>query len=171
MELEDRAQIVVRLGTVGLQRQRGAAARFRGIELAERGQRDAQIVMRVGVVGGDRQGAPVAFGGGPIAAAAIVAVIDTIDSENLLENVTEREAQIRQHCVTGPVVSIQGMGLLLGLVCQRPAVEIRDALLEHDILTGTSADPSVLRLLPPLILQSAHVARLANALDDLEFKS
>ncbi len=111
------------------------------------------------------------FGGGPIAAAAIVAVIDTIDSENLLENVREREAQIRQHCKTGPVESIQGMGLLLGLVCQRPAVEIRDALLEHDILTGTSADPGILRLLPPLILQSAHVARLANALDNLEFKS
>ncbi len=111
------------------------------------------------------------FGGGPIAAAAIVAVIDTIDSENLLENVREREAQIRQHCKTGPVESIQGMGLLLGLVCQRPAVEIRDALLEHEILNGTSADQSILRLLPPLILQSAHVARLANALDNLEFKS
>lgn len=110
------------------------------------------------------------FGGGPIAAAAIVAVIDTIDSENLLENVRERETQIRQRCVTGPVESIQGMGLLLGLVCQRPAVEIRDALLEHDILTGTSADPEVLRLLPPLVLQSAHVNRLANALDKLEFK-
>ena len=111
------------------------------------------------------------FGGGPIAAAAIVAVIDTIDSEKLLDNVREREAQIRQHCNTGPVESIQGMGLLLGLVCQRPAVEIRDALLEQDILTGTSADPSVLRLLPPLILLSAHVARLAYALDNLEFKS
>ena len=40
-----------------------------------------------------------------------------------------------------PVVRIQGMGLLLGLVCDRPAAEVRDALLDHDILTGTSADP------------------------------
>jgi acetylornithine/N-succinyldiaminopimelate aminotransferase len=36
------------------------------------------------------------FGGGPLAAAAIVAVIDTLRSENLLDNVREREAQIRQ---------------------------------------------------------------------------
>ena len=111
------------------------------------------------------------FGGGPIAAAAIVTVIDTIDSEDLLVNVREREGEIRQHCATGPVESIQGTGLLLGLVCQRPAIEIRDALLEHDILTGTSADPNVLRLLPPLVLQSEHVIRLANALNNLEFNS
>ena len=56
------------------------------------------------------------------------------------------------------------MGLLLGLVCDRPAGEIRDALLQRDILTGTSADPGVLRLLPPLVLQTEHVKRLAQAL-------
>ncbi len=111
------------------------------------------------------------FGGGPIAAAAVIAVIETIESENLLANVREREFEIRAQCMTGPVESIQGKGLLLGLVCDRPAVEIRDALLKDDILTGTSADPGVLRLLPPLVLQSAHVTRLANALDNLVFES
>jgi acetylornithine/succinyldiaminopimelate/putrescine aminotransferase len=104
------------------------------------------------------------FGGGPIAAAAIVAVIDTIEDEKLLENVRTREAQIREVCVTGPVTSIQGMGLLLGLHCDRPASEVQSMLLDHDILTGTSADPNILRLLPPLILQSEHVVRLADAL-------
>ncbi|TDJ12089.1 MAG: aspartate aminotransferase family protein [Gammaproteobacteria bacterium] len=104
------------------------------------------------------------FGGGPVAAAAIIAVIETIKAEDLLANVRRREAEIREHCVTGPVRSVQGMGLLLGLVCDRPAGEIRDALLQRDILTGTSADPSVLRLLPPLVLQPEHVRRLAKAL-------
>ena len=104
------------------------------------------------------------FGGGPVAAAAIIAVIETIKAEDLLANVRRREAEIREHCVTGPVRSVQGMGLLLGLVCDRPAAEIRDALLQRDILTGTSADPSVLRLLPPLVLQPEHVRRLAKAL-------
>ncbi len=104
------------------------------------------------------------FGGGPVAAAAILAVIETIEEEELLANVRQREAQIREHCVAGPVTSIQGMGLLLGLVCDRPASEVQSMLLDHDILTGTSADPNVLRLLPPLILQSEHVVRLADAL-------
>ena len=107
------------------------------------------------------------FGGGPVAAAAINAVIDTIEIEDLLQNVREREAQIREQCITGPVTNIQGMGLLLGLVCDRPAVEVRDALLENDILTGTSSDPNVLRILAPLILESIHVDRLARVLESL----
>ena len=102
-----------------------------------------------------------------VAAAAILAVIETIESEDLLGNVREREAQIRDTCVTGPVQRIQGMGMLLGLVCDRPARDVQLALLQHDILTGTSADKDVLRLLPPLVLQPEHVEHLAVALADI----
>jgi len=104
------------------------------------------------------------FGGGPLASAAIVAVVETIQRENLLANVRVREAQIRADCQVGPVRSVQGMGMLLGLRCDRAAREVQAALLDQDILTGTSADSRVLRLLPPLVLQSAHVDRLADAL-------
>ena len=107
------------------------------------------------------------FGGGPLAAAAILAVVRAIESEGLLANVREREAQIRGGCVTGPVQGIRGRGLMLGLVCDRPAAEVRDALLGHDILAGTSADPRVLRLLPPLVLGEAHAERLAAALENI----
>lgn len=107
------------------------------------------------------------FGGGPIAAAAITATVQGILAEHLLANVRAREAQIREECVVGPVRKIQGMGLLLGLVCDRPAAEVRDALLEHDILAGTSADPNVLRILAPLVLQEGHVHHLAQALSKL----
>ena len=107
------------------------------------------------------------FGGGPIAAAAISTTVRAIADEHLLANVREREAQIREQCVVGPVRKIQGMGLLLGLVCDRPAVEVRDALLEYDILAGTSADPNVLRILAPLVLQPKHVDHLAQALTNL----
>ena len=107
------------------------------------------------------------FGGGPLAAAAIVAVIESIRGERLLANVREREAEIRDTCIAGPVLSIQGRGLMLGLLCDRPAIEVRNALLEQDILTGGSSDPKVLRLLPPLVLQSAHVARLSDALKSI----
>ena len=107
------------------------------------------------------------FGGGPIAAAAITATIESIEAEGLLANVRQREAQIREQCVVGPVRKIQGMGLLLGLVCDRPAVEVRNVLLEHDILTGTSNDPEVLRILAPLVLESGHVDHLAHALETI----
>ena len=107
------------------------------------------------------------FGPGDLAAAAIGAVIDTIQSDGLLANVRAREAQIRERCVAGPVRKIQGMGLLLGLVCDRPAKEVQKALLDHDILTGTSSDPDVLRILAPLVLEPHHVDHLAHALQAL----
>jgi 4-aminobutyrate aminotransferase-like enzyme len=47
------------------------------------------------------------------------------------------------------------------------AAAVRDALLARDILVGTSADPHILRLLPPLILETEHVQRLAQALEEL----
>jgi acetylornithine/succinyldiaminopimelate/putrescine aminotransferase len=103
-------------------------------------------------------------GGGPLAAAATVAVLDAIRAEDLLANVRAREVEIRETCVVGPVEKIQGMGLLLGLVCDRPAVDVQAALLDHDILTGTSADPHVLRILAPLVLETHHVGRLRQAL-------
>jgi len=111
------------------------------------------------------------FGGGPIAAAAITATIEAIENEKLLQNVRRRETQIREQCVTGPVRKIQGMGLLLGLVCDRPALEVRNALLEHDILTGTSNDPEVLRILAPLVLESRHIDHLVQALEALAPKT
>jgi len=104
------------------------------------------------------------FGGGPVAAAAIVAVIDAIEAEGLLQNVRDREAQIRECCVVGPVQGIQGMGLLLGLICDRPAVDIRNTLLEQNILAGTSSDPQVVRILAPLVINEEHVDRLSRAL-------
>jgi acetylornithine/succinyldiaminopimelate/putrescine aminotransferase len=107
------------------------------------------------------------FGGGPLAAAAIAATIDTIKSEQLLMNVRRSEAAIREQCIVGPIQRIQGMGLLLGLICDRPAIEVRDALLEHDILTGTSNDPEVLRILAPLVLEPGHIDHLAEALRDI----
>ena len=68
---------------------------------------------------------------------------------------------------SAPCDGLQGHGFLLGLRTRPTAAAVRDALLARDILTGTSADPHVLRLLPPLILNTEHVQRLAAALEEL----
>jgi acetylornithine/succinyldiaminopimelate/putrescine aminotransferase len=107
------------------------------------------------------------FGGGPVACAAISTVIDVINRDKLLANVRSVSTAIRNTCQVGPVESIQGRGLLLGLKVRPKATAVRDALLARDILVGTSADPHMLRLLPPLILSTEHVQRLAAALEDL----
>lgn len=107
------------------------------------------------------------FGGGPLAAAMVVAVIEAIESGRLLSRVRSLSQQIRNACVVGPVTAIQGMGFLLGFRTTRPALEIVKELRERGILAGTSHDPSVLRILPPLVLEESHIENLRSALEDI----
>lgn len=107
------------------------------------------------------------FGGGPMACALIEAVIGAIEEEGLLANVRRLSARIRETCVTGPVVDVQGEGFLLGLRTRRPAKEVYLELLEKGIFSGTSGDPHIVRLLPPLILRDEHVDALAKALSEI----
>jgi len=108
------------------------------------------------------------FGGGPMACAMIETVVDIIESEGLLANVRNLSRQIRDSCVVGPVTGTQGAGFLLGLRTRRPAKDVQKELLEqHDILTGTSGDPQVVRILAPYVLESQHVDALRAALISL----
>jgi acetylornithine/succinyldiaminopimelate/putrescine aminotransferase len=107
------------------------------------------------------------FGGGPMACAVVEAVIDIIESEKLMDNVQKRSKQIRDTCVVGPVTGTQGAGLLLGLKTSRPAKEVHAELLKRGILTGTSGDPNVLRILAPFTIASEHVEMLRDALSQI----
>lgn len=111
------------------------------------------------------EGMGTTFGGGPMAAAVIEAVIDAIEQESLLENVRRVSSYIRSTCTVGPVVAHQGAGFLHGLRTSRPAKEVQQALLARNILAGTSGDPNIVRLLPPYILREEHVDLLRAALE------
>ena len=105
------------------------------------------------------------FGGGPMACALVETVLEVIEGDRLLENVRRLSERVRATCQVGPVESIQGDGFLLGLRCRRPASAVRDDLLAMNVLVGTSSDPSVVRLLPPLTLEGEHVDALSEALE------
>jgi len=108
------------------------------------------------------------FGAGPMACAAIEATLDAIENDGLLANVRRVTDYIRKECTVGPVVGYQGEGFLTGLKLKVPAKDVQNALLtQHDILTGTSGDPNVLRLLPPYILREGQVDLLVAALKKL----
>jgi acetylornithine/succinyldiaminopimelate/putrescine aminotransferase len=107
------------------------------------------------------------FGGGPLACALVKTVIEVIERDDLMRNVRVLANYLATHCQVGPVEGIQGKGFLLGLKCRRPATEIRNELLDRDILVGTSADPYVIRLLPPLITEEQHLAKLIDSLAEL----
>jgi acetylornithine/succinyldiaminopimelate/putrescine aminotransferase len=107
------------------------------------------------------------FGGGPMACALIEAVVDIIETEGLLVNVRKLSQRIRDTCVVGPVTGVQGAGFLTGLLTRRPARDVQRELLERDILTGTSADPHVVRVLAPFVIGAGHVDALRDALASL----
>jgi len=62
---------------------------------------------------------------------------------------------------------VHGRGFLLGLEFADKAAPIHKALLERKIITGTSSDARVLRLLPPLCLRTDEVDLFVDALQDV----
>ncbi len=107
------------------------------------------------------------FGGGPLAAALVEATLRTLDEEELLPRVRRLSERLVHESRVGPVQEVQGMGFLLGLRTAPPAKEVLAALRRRRILAGGSADPHVVRLLPPLILEDHHVDELVAALKEI----
>jgi len=108
------------------------------------------------------------FGGGMLAMAAVTATLEAIESDKMIENVRKVEAHLRESLrEIEQVVSVKGRGFLLGLEFDDKAAAVHKALLERKIITGTSSDPNVLRLLPPLCLGIEEVDLFVDALQSI----
>jgi acetylornithine aminotransferase/acetylornithine/N-succinyldiaminopimelate aminotransferase len=105
------------------------------------------------------------FGGGMLAMAAVTATLEAIEQDQMLENVRAVEMHLRERLrEVEEVVAVHGKGFLLGVEFAEKAAAVHQKLLEQKIITGTSSNPKVLRLLPPLCLQTSHVDVLIEAL-------
>ncbi|MGC9399754.1 MAG: aspartate aminotransferase family protein [Anaerolineae bacterium] len=108
------------------------------------------------------------FGGGPLACAAAKATLETILEEDLVANAAQMGDYIKEKLAPLPgIEEVRGLGLLLGLETVPPARDVCEALREKGFLVGTSGDPHVLRLMPPLIVRKHHVNALTAALGDV----
>src|SRR6266550_9530092 len=105
------------------------------------------------------------FGGGMIAMAAVVSTLEAIEKDQMLTNVKKVESYLRERLKeVEQVSSVRGLGFLLGLEFADKAKPLHEALLNRRIITGTSSDPKVLRLLPPLCLKREEVDLFVDAL-------
>lgn len=109
------------------------------------------------------------FGGGPLVAAAALAVVRTVSQPDFLARV--RAAS--QHLVAGleairsrvgSVSAVRGVGLMQGLLLEGPAAPVVSRARERGLLV-VSAGPNVVRLVPPLIITNEE---LTEGLDILE---
>jgi acetylornithine/N-succinyldiaminopimelate aminotransferase len=115
------------------------------------------------------------FGGNPLACRAGLAVLETIEQEDLCE----RAASLGKRMLAGlekhlagakGIREIRGKGLMLAIELDRPCREIMTRALERNLLVNVTAD-TVVRLLPPLILSDAEADQLVEGLSPviLEF--
>ncbi|MFG3021112.1 acetylornithine transaminase [Streptomyces sp. NPDC048254] len=107
------------------------------------------------------------FGGNPVACAAGLAVLDTIENEGLLENVKRQSEKLRDG-IEGLghrlIDYVRGAGLLMGIVLTEPlAAQVQQAAQEAGFLVNAPA-PDVVRLMPPLNLRDDEVDALLRAL-------
>jgi len=103
------------------------------------------------------------FGGSPLACAALLATLDVIQKEELMARAVNAEVEIRRSLTGTCVVEVLGSGLLLGLRVPNRASALKQHFEQRGILVGSSADPEVLRLMPPLNVSDEAIAALAEA--------
>ena len=105
------------------------------------------------------------YGGNPLGMAAGEAVLDVVNNPEFLEHVRNMGERIRgaleQLIPNHDEIfdSVRGMGLMLGLKL-KPAVEARNFvahLRDHHGLLTVAAGENVIRILPPLVIEQAHV--------------
>jgi acetylornithine aminotransferase/acetylornithine/N-succinyldiaminopimelate aminotransferase len=107
------------------------------------------------------------FGGGMLAMAAVLATLEAIEADDMIANSRLIEQHLRDSLSNFPgVVAIRGKGCLLGVEFDGPCKTLHGKLLNNKIITGTSSDPNVLRLLPPLSVSVDELNFLVEVLSN-----
>lgn len=98
------------------------------------------------------------FGGGMLAMAAVLATLEAIEQDDMIRNAAAIETRVRDGLSDAPgVLGVRGKGCLLGIEFETACSSVHADLLERRIITGTSSDPKVLRLLPPLCTSADEI--------------
>jgi len=110
------------------------------------------------------------YGGNPLACAVGNAVMDIVNTPQFLDTVNARAGAFRQALQslidTNPDIfeSQRGMGLMIGLKCRAPNIDVVNACYKQGLLTVPAGD-NVLRLLPPLNIDKTDIHTAIDLLD------
>jgi acetylornithine/LysW-gamma-L-lysine aminotransferase len=114
------------------------------------------------------------FGGNPLACAAAMAALDEMERLEL----PRRAAELGAHAVERVrglgarlVREVRGLGLMIGIEMRKKVAAIIDALAKEHHVVAINAGPTVLRLLPPLVIERADLDRAIDAIGDVLSRS
>jgi acetylornithine aminotransferase/acetylornithine/N-succinyldiaminopimelate aminotransferase len=113
------------------------------------------------------------FGGGPLACAVAIAVIDTMQQQNTLANVRNVGGYFKEQLQAlaakhSAIVDVRGEGLMLGMELNSAelAKSVLEEMMRRRIIINLTSE-TVIRFLPPYILERKHVNITVSALDDI----
>ncbi len=110
------------------------------------------------------------FGGNPLAMAVGNAVLDLVLEPGLMDDVTRKadalKSGLEKLVETYPSVvsKVTGLGLMIGVKCEVPNVELMGLLRQNKLLVGRAGD-NMIRLLPPLNVSDEHVEQALNTIE------
>jgi acetylornithine/N-succinyldiaminopimelate aminotransferase len=111
------------------------------------------------------------FGGNPLACAAALAVIETIETEQLISNASDTgsyllsELKNKLQSING-VREVRGLGMMIGIELESPCTELVAQALDKGLLFSVQAE-TVIRLLPPLILSKKQADTIIEQVSQL----
>ncbi len=110
------------------------------------------------------------FGGNPLACAAGLAVLDVLQSSDLIERARSRgeavRARLRERLPERAYREVRGRGLLIGIELRQKVAPVLRALQERGVL-ALPAGASVLRLLPPLVIEDEDLWAVVSAIEEV----
>ena len=111
------------------------------------------------------------FGGNPLSCAAANAVLDEFERLNIIDHAAQMGDYLLQQFRTrlageNAVKDIRGKGLMLGIELNAPCTELVQRAFERHLLINVTAD-TVIRMLPPLIINQEEADQLCETLCDL----
>jgi acetylornithine/N-succinyldiaminopimelate aminotransferase len=113
------------------------------------------------------------FGGGPLACAVAIAVVDAIEKEHLLDHINSVGGYFRQKLEAlrqkhSAITEVRGLGLMLAIEVESAELAktaLAEMMKQHILINRTSE--TVLRFLPPYVIQQQHVDEVTSALDEI----
>ncbi len=125
------------------------------------------VLVKRGLVNVEYGMAGTTFGGNHLACSAVMAVLEVIENEKLVDNASTIGTYLMEKLSIYPgVKEVRGRGLMIGTEMEYPISDLRKAMVyQQKVFTGSSSNPRTLRLLPPLNITRSHCDEFFVALE------